>query len=110
MSELNELERLEEQRELDQIAGIPRHIEINERSLKAFDEEFAKKGLQIEQHKDYPREDFHLVKNQKRFDSLVDKSKGIQKKIGAMVRQPVTFVEDGKTVTVTKDALYYYGY
>lgn len=95
--ELNELERLEEQRELNQIAGIPRHIEINERSLKAFDEEFAKKGLQIEQHKDYPREDFHLVKQQKKFDSIMDASHGIQKKIIAMIRQPVTLFDSKGT-------------
>ena len=77
MSELNDLERQEEDRELKQIAGIPRHIEINERSIKEYNTEFAKKGL-VPESKDYPREDFHLVKNQKRFDSLVDKSKGIQ--------------------------------
>jgi hypothetical protein len=109
MYELSDLERQEEQRELNQISGTPRHIEINERSIKAYDEEYAKKGLQIEKHEDYPREDFHLIKQQKKFDSIVDASQGIRTVIWAMVRQPVTiFDKDGKSVT--KDALYYYGH
>jgi hypothetical protein len=107
MSELNDLERLEEERELKKITGTPRHIEVNQRTIKAYQEEFAKKGLQVES-KDYPREDFHLVKQQKKFDSIVDASQGIQKKIWAMDRQPVTITENGKTVI--KDALYYYGH
>ncbi len=45
MSELSDLERQEEQRELNQKSGTPRHIEINELSIKAYDEEYAKKRL-----------------------------------------------------------------
>lgn len=107
MSELNDLEGLEEERELKKITGTPRHIEVNQRTIKAYQEEFAKKGLQVES-RDYPQEEFHLVKNQLKFDSIVDASQRIQKKIGAMCRQPITVTEKGKTVT--KDGLYYYGY
>jgi hypothetical protein len=104
--------KMEEQRNklaLSQIAGKPKNIEINERSLVAYREEFAKKGLVITKEFEYPKEDFHMVKKQKAFDALVDPSKGIMKVISSMIRQPVTiFNKNGKPEI--KDALYYNGY
>jgi hypothetical protein len=44
-----------------------------------------------------------MVKRLKAFDSLVDPSKGIQKIIISMLRQPITTFEKGKAVV--KDAL-----
>lgn len=92
--QMSEMEKREEEIKLKQIAGTPQHIEINERTLIAYREEFAKKGLVIEQHKDYPREDYYLIRKQKKFDSIVDPSKGIRKVIISMVRQPVTIFEN----------------
>jgi hypothetical protein len=66
---------------------------------KAYKEEFAKKGLVITQKDDYPKEDFYLIKKQKGFDSLVDRTKGIRKVIQTMIRQPITeFDKTGKAV------------
>lgn len=79
MAQMNELETEQDKEALAQISGKAKHIEINERTLKAYQEEFAKKGLVITKEEDYPQEDFHLVRNQKRFDSIVDPTKGIQK-------------------------------
>ncbi|MDW3654145.1 MAG: hypothetical protein QOK61_06295 [Nitrososphaeraceae archaeon] len=105
---MTELERQEEKINLDSIAGKPQHIEINERSLVAYREAFAKKGLVIQKHKDYPKEDFFIIRKQKKFDSIVDPSKGIRKIIHNMIRQPITvFDKTGKAVI--KDALYYNG-
>ena len=104
--QMTELEQAEEKLKLAEISGKPRHIEINERTLEAYRSEFSKKGLQVETE-DYDREEFYLVKNQKKFDSIVDTKEPILKKIWAMCRQPVTIQEKGKLVT--KDALYYYG-
>lgn len=90
------------------MAGKTQHIEVNVRTLEAYRQEFAKKGLVIEQHKDYPKEDFYIIKKQKKFDSMVGPSKGIKKIIISMVRQPVTvFDKNGKVVV--KDGLYYNG-
>jgi hypothetical protein len=107
---LNELEKIEEKIALDSISGKPTNIEINERTLIAYREEFAKKGLVIEQHKDYPMHEtgFKMVKRMKKFDSLVVPEKGIKKIISAMTRQPVTTC-DTKGKPVTRDAVYYYG-
>ncbi len=104
--ELTELEQVEEKRKLLEISGVPRHIEINEKTLEAYKKAFVEKGLQIET-KDYPDKEYHLVRKCKKFDSIVDASQPIEKRIWAMVRQPVNIAEKGKTVT--KDALYYYG-
>ena len=104
--QMTELEQAEEQRKLNEISGKPRHIEINERTIEAYRSEFSKKGLQVETS-DYDSEEFYLIKNQKKFDSIVDPNQMILKKIWAMCRQPVTIQEKGKPVT--KDALYYYG-
>jgi hypothetical protein len=109
MSEqVNELEKQQMELELRKIAGTAQHVEINERSLVATREEFAKKGLVVEGEKDYPAEDYHLVRKLKEFDALVDPSKGIRKVIESMVRQPITiFNKQGKPEV--KDALYYNG-
>ena len=105
--ERTELEILEEKRQLAEISGVPRHIEVNERTIEAYKKAFAEKDLQIET-KDYPDKEFHLVKKVKKFDSIVDASQPIEKRIWAMVRQPVTITnKEGRTIT--KDALYYYG-
>lgn len=108
MLSMSDQQKEQEELKLKQVTGTPQHIEVNERTLVAYREEFAKKGLVIEQKKDYPREDFYLVKTQKKFDSIVDPSKGIRKIIEHMIRQPVTiFDKTGKAVV--KDALYYRG-
>jgi len=107
MSKLNELEREEEDLKLRKIAGKAQHIEINERSLEAYKEEYAKKGLVIES-KDHDRETFHLVAKLKQFDSFVDPEQGIRKVIQTMVRQPITvFNKQGKPEV--KDSLYFNG-
>ena len=110
MSEqVNELEVKQNKLALNKIAGKAQHIEINERTLEAYKEEFGKKGLVITREEDYPQEDFHLVAKQKNFDALVDPSQGIRKIIESMIRQPVTiFDKNGKPEI--KDALYYNGY
>ncbi len=106
---MSELERQTIELELRQIAGKPQHIEINERTITAYKEEYAKKGLVPESEKDYPQEDFHLVKKAKAFDALVDPSQGIRKVIESIIRQPVTiFNKQGKPEVI--DALYYNGY
>lgn len=108
MSEqVNELEKRADELELRKIAGKPQHIEINERTLAAYREEFSKKGLVIER-KDYPEDDFVQIAKLKEFDALVDPKQGIRKVIGSMVRQPViVFNKQGKPEV--KDALYYSG-
>jgi hypothetical protein len=106
---MSELEIKEKERQLKRIAGKPQHIQINERTIQAYKEEFAKKGLVPTSEDDYPQEDFHMVAKQKNFDSLVDPSQGIRKIIESMVRQPITvFNKQGKPEI--KDALYYNGY
>ena len=105
---MSEMERQQNERELRKIEGKPSNIEINERTIQAYREEFAKKGLVPTGEEDYPREDFHLVAKQKKFDFEVDPSQGIRKVIESMVRQPVTvFDKNGKPQV--KDALYYNG-
>jgi len=94
---------------LKQVAGKPTNIEINERSLEEYRQEFAKKGLVITKKEEYPREDFYLVKKLKQFDALVDPPKGIKKVIQSMVRQPITEF-DSKGKAIVKDALYYNGH
>ena len=95
---------------LQAIEGKPKgNIEINDKTIKAYQEEFTKKGMVITSKEDYPRDQFRMVQKQKYFDSTVDASKGIKKIIISMVRQPVHITgKDGKRVT--KDALYYNGY
>jgi hypothetical protein len=106
--QMSELERKQEELELKRIAGKTNNIEINERTLEAFRQEFRKKGLEPES-KDYPPDDFVIISKLKEFDRLVDPSQGIKKVIGSMVRQPVTvFNKQGKPEI--KDALYYSGY
>lgn len=106
---ITELEKQENERQLLKFKGKAKHIEINERTLEAYREEFGKKGLVITKESEYPKEDFHMVAKQKAFDALVDPSQGIKKVIGTMVRQPVTiFDKNGKPQI--KDALYYNGY
>jgi hypothetical protein len=103
------LEQKENQRQLKRIEGKSKNIEINERSLAAYKEEYAKKGLVITKEEEYPREEFHTIAKQKAFDFSVDPTQGIKKVIGSMVRQPVTiFNKQGKPEV--KDALYYRGY
>lgn len=107
-SMLNELERKDEELKLKQVAGTPRHIEVNEKSLEATRKVFRDKGLEVTKYTEYPREDYYLIRKQKKFDSIVDPSKGIRKIIESMTRQPVTtFDKTGKAVV--KDALYYRG-
>jgi hypothetical protein len=110
MSEVvNELQAQQDKLALNRIAGKPQHIEINERTIEAYKEEFAKKGLTPSREEDWPQEDYHLVAKQKQFDALVDPKQGIRKIIQSMVRQPVTvFDKTGKPQV--KDALYYNGY
>jgi hypothetical protein len=109
MSEMSELEQKERQRELKKIEGKTNKIEINERTILAYKEEYGKKGLVPIGEEDYPREDFHLVAKQKQFDALVDPSQGIRKIIESMIRQPIT-IFDKKGKPEIKDALYYNGY
>lgn len=107
-TEVNELEKAAEELQLRRIAGKPNNIEINERSLELFRQEYRKKGLEPES-KDYPMEDFALIAKLKEFDALVDPTQGIRKVIETMVRQPVTvFNKQGKPEV--KDALYYSGW
>lgn len=107
--EVNELEEKQNKLALKQIAGKPKNIEINERTLVSYREEFTKKGCVITKEEEYPQEDFHMVKKQKAFDALVDPSQGIRKIIESMVRQPITiFNKQGKPEV--KDALYFNGY
>ena len=108
----NELQEEQDKLALSKIAGKPQHIEINERTIQAFKEEFGKKGLTPNKEEDYPAEDFQLIAKQKDFDSKVDPTQGIKKIIHSMVRQPITvFDKNGKPQV--KDALYirgsYYG-
>lgn len=106
--EMSELERRQNELELRKVAGKTKNIEINERSLEATRKAIADKGLVITKESEYPKEDFHLVRKQKLFDSLVDPKQGIKKVIESMVRQPVTiFNKQGKPEV--KDALYYNG-
>jgi hypothetical protein len=108
-TEVNELEEKQNKLALSRIAGKAQHIEINERTIQAFKEEFGKKGLTVSKEEDYPMEDYHLVAKQKQFDALVDPEQGIRKVIESMVRQPITvFNKNGKPEV--KDALYYNGY
>jgi hypothetical protein len=44
---LNELERKDEELKLKQVAGTPRHIQINEKTLEATKQEFRNKGLEV---------------------------------------------------------------
>ena len=107
--EMSDLESKQNKLALNRIEGKPQHIEINERTLLAYREEYAKKGLVPTKESDYPQEDFQLVAKQKNFDRLVDPSQGIRKIIESMVRQPITiFDKNGKAQI--KDALYYNGY
>jgi hypothetical protein len=105
---VNELEKEQNEFMLNRIEGKTNNIEVNERTLESFRQEFAKKGLVVE-HEDYPMDDFVQISKLKEFDRLVDPSQGIRKVISAMTRQPVTiFNKQGKPEV--KDALYYYGY
>jgi len=106
--EMNELEEIEHKRELRKIEGTTNNIEINDRTIKVYKEEFEKKGLVITKETEYPSEDFYLIASQKNFDSHVDPSQGIRKVIQSMTRQPVTIFKNGKPEV--KDALYYRGY
>ena len=83
--QLNELEKREEELQLRRISGKTSNIEINERTLEAFRQEFRKKGLEPES-KDYPPDDFVIISKLKEFDRLVDPTQGIKKVIGSMVR------------------------
>jgi hypothetical protein len=109
MSELmSELDRKDEELMLKQVSGTPRHIEINEKTIEATKKAFRDKGLEVTKYTEYPREDYYLIRKQKKFDFIVDPSKGIRKIIESMVRQPVTiFDKTGKAVV--KDALYIRG-
>ena len=107
---MNDWERERNMISLQALEGKPKgNIVINDKTIKAYQEEFTKKGLVITSKDDYPRDERRMVEKQKRFDSVVDPSKGIVKKIISMVRQPVHVVgKDGKRVT--KDALCYTPY
>jgi hypothetical protein len=106
---MSELEIKQRELQLKQIEGNAKHIEINDRTIKAYREEFRKKGLEITKEEEYPKEDFHMVAKQRKFDFAVDPSQGIRKVIDTMVRMPVTiFDKNGKPQV--KDALYYNGY
>jgi hypothetical protein len=106
-TEVNELEQAQNELMLKRIAGKTSNIEVNERILEAFRQEFGKKGLVIEHH-DYPMDDFVQISKLKEFDRLVDPSQGIRKVIVSMTRQSLTiFNKQGKPEV--KDAFYYYG-
>ena len=107
--EVSEMERKDNELALRRIEGKPQHIKINERTISAYKQEYAKKGLVPQGEEDYPREDFHLVKKQKAFDALVDPTQGIRRVIESMVRQPIT-IFNSKGQPEVKDALYYNGY
>jgi hypothetical protein len=108
-AEINELLQRDRQLELKKIAGTTKNIKINERTIEAYKEAYREKGMEPEGEKDYPKEDYHLVSKQKKFDALVDPKLGIRKVIESMVRQPITiFDKNGKAQI--KDALYYSGY
>jgi hypothetical protein len=83
------------------------NIEINDRTLQAYQEEFTKRGIGITKQ-DYDQEEFYLVNTLKQFDKIVDPTKGISKVVQSIIRQPVTIFND-KGVPEVKDALYYYG-
>jgi len=102
------MEKEQNELALKRIAGTPRYIEINERTILAYKEEYAKIGLAPTKEEDYPQEDFHLVAKQKNFDALVDPTQGIRKVIDSMVRQPVTILDKNGKPQI-KDALYYNG-
>jgi hypothetical protein len=108
-TEMSEMEKKERKIQLKQIEGTAKHIEINDKTLVAYREEFRKKGLEITKEEDYPKEDFHMVAKQRKFDTFVDPSQGIRKVIESMVRMPITiFDKNGKPQV--RDALYYNGY
>jgi hypothetical protein len=109
MSEqMSEMEKKQREQELKKIQGTAKNIEINERSITATREEFAKKGLVVTNEYEYPIEEFLMIAKQKEFDRLADPKQGIKKVIGSMIRQPVTiFNKQGKPEI--KDALYYSG-
>jgi hypothetical protein len=86
--QVNDLEKNHYEMQMKRIRGKAKNIEINERTILAYDEEYAKKGMVPKSEDDYPREDFHLVAKQKTFDALVDPSQPIRKVIESMVRQP----------------------
>jgi hypothetical protein len=105
---MNIEEQQEEQLMLKQVTSKTQHIQVNEKTLEATREEFRKKGLEVTKYSEYPREDYYIIRRAKKFDSVVDPSKGIRKIIKHMIRQPVTiFDKTGKAVV--KDALYYRG-
>jgi hypothetical protein len=107
--EESEMEKQQRELALKRIQGTAKNIEINERTIKAYKDEFSKKGLVPTKEEEYPKEDFYLIAYQKKFDFEVDPSQGIRKVIGSMVRQPITiFNKQGKPEI--KDALYYNGY
>jgi hypothetical protein len=108
-AEINELLQRERQLELKKIAGTTRNITINERTLEAYRDEYRKKSMVPEGEKDYPKDDYHLISKQKKFDALLDPKLGIRKIISNMVRQPIT-VFNSKGQPEIKDALYYNGY
>jgi hypothetical protein len=106
---MSEQEKEQYRRELKKIEGKVEHIEVNDKTLVAYREEFGKKGLVITKESEYPREEFNMVAKQKLFDRLVDPKQGIRKVISSMVRQPITIFDKNGKPTV-KDALYYNGY
>jgi hypothetical protein len=106
-TEMSELEEQKNKLALKRIVGKPNNIEINERTVTAYKEEYAKKGLVPTKQEDYPAEDFTHIARAKQF-SLVDPKQGIRKVITAMIRQPVTVFDKNGRPQV-KDALYYYG-
>jgi len=63
VQEINELQQREEQRELNKIAGKPQHIQINERTLESYREEFGKKGLTVQSEEPQFAQDvtYHII-------------------------------------------------
>lgn len=63
---MSELEKQEEQLKLKQVTRKPQHIEVNEPTLEATREQFRSKGLEITKHSEYPREDYYIIRKQKK--------------------------------------------
>jgi hypothetical protein len=70
MSTQTEMEKLHQKQTLKQIEGKAKHIEINDKSLVAYREEFRKKGLEITKESEYPKEDFIWLQNRRSLTHL----------------------------------------
>jgi hypothetical protein len=106
MSQDESFEIRQNKKELTSLHSKPNNIEIDAiKTIEAYDKAFAEKGVSATSKRDYPRKDnaYRTVQRLLQYDSIVQKDKGIKKKIDSMVVQPVTI--DG----IKKYALYYNG-